>query len=241
MSQCPRCNDVVLAREAGAWQEDVCGRCDGRFLEQQHVERLAEHYARVGPDMLRELAGHGPRRLQCPGCRGRMTLTMLRGVQIDLCPGCGGAWLDKGELHTLTHGNVVEIGAVEVISGVAVDEPATSRTATREITMPRFAVYCINCDGELDLTQTNWLVNDRPWCASCAAPHAGVSALFTTAAGGVLSTVASFMMNTTWRALRSAIEGGGSNQVNATDTMRITPEDAEVYFGRFFRPVGYRR
>ena len=42
-------------------------------------------------------------------------------------------------------------------------------------------VRCISCEEPLDLGRTNWLINQRPWCAACAAPHTGM--------GGVLDVV----------------------------------------------------
>ena len=40
--------------------------------------------------------------LQCPKCEGKLVEVGFEGVQIDLCDKCGGAWLDAGELETLT-------------------------------------------------------------------------------------------------------------------------------------------
>jgi len=244
MATCPRCIDPVLALKSGAWLEDVCGRCQGRFLECDTMLRLAETYLRIGAPMLRELCTHGPRRIQCPGCGQRMTLTLLRGVQIDLCGGCGGAWLDSGELATLTRGDVREVGAVEVVTGAAlVDEaramfgvPAPQPTAPLPpLPRVRFVVCCINCDAELELTKTNYLINQRPWCASCAAPYAGLGGIIADMAGGVLSTVASMLTHSTWAAIAGV--SGSSESVGAVDVLRIAPADAEVRFGPFFRPA----
>jgi Uncharacterized protein conserved in bacteria len=38
----------------------------------------------------------------CPKCEGKLVEVAFEGVQIDICDKCGGAWLDAGELETLT-------------------------------------------------------------------------------------------------------------------------------------------
>lgn len=37
----------------------------------------------------------------CPVCRQPMAAFELEGVEIDRCVGCGGTWLDAGELETI--------------------------------------------------------------------------------------------------------------------------------------------
>jgi uncharacterized protein len=39
--------------------------------------------------------------MQCPVCGDRMKEVERQGVSIDLCPGCKGVWLDRGELEKL--------------------------------------------------------------------------------------------------------------------------------------------
>ncbi|MGC8968612.1 MAG: zf-TFIIB domain-containing protein [Thermus sp.] len=39
--------------------------------------------------------------LLCPHCQVGMKEVERRGVLIDLCPQCGGVWLDRGELEKL--------------------------------------------------------------------------------------------------------------------------------------------
>ncbi len=40
--------------------------------------------------------------LQCPKCDGKLVEVAFEDVQIDVCDKCGGAWLDAGELESLT-------------------------------------------------------------------------------------------------------------------------------------------
>ena len=38
---------------------------------------------------------------RCPACSELLFRRKIESVEVDGCPGCGGAWLDKGELHAL--------------------------------------------------------------------------------------------------------------------------------------------
>lgn len=39
--------------------------------------------------------------MQCPVCDERLRAVERGGVEIDICPGCKGVWLDRGELEKL--------------------------------------------------------------------------------------------------------------------------------------------
>lgn len=39
--------------------------------------------------------------MKCISCRKEMMILELEGVEIDLCYGCGGVWLDRGELQEI--------------------------------------------------------------------------------------------------------------------------------------------
>jgi Zn-finger nucleic acid-binding protein len=38
----------------------------------------------------------------CPSCQNTLRERERNGVMLDICPGCGGVWLDRGELEKLT-------------------------------------------------------------------------------------------------------------------------------------------
>lgn len=42
--------------------------------------------------------------LLCPNCNTSMQNVARSGVEIDMCPGCRGVWLDRGELEKLLEG-----------------------------------------------------------------------------------------------------------------------------------------
>jgi len=42
------------------------------------------------------------RPLRCPKCSARLEATLMGPVEIDTCVGCGGVFLDRGELDAIT-------------------------------------------------------------------------------------------------------------------------------------------
>ncbi|MER3603577.1 MAG: hypothetical protein C4298_07390 [Thermus sp.] len=51
--------------------------------------------------------------LTCPICQEPMGEVVRQGVGIDLCPRCGGVWLDRGELEKLLKTVHQEVEAYE--------------------------------------------------------------------------------------------------------------------------------
>ena len=39
--------------------------------------------------------------MNCPKCNTTLSLSERQGVEIDVCPGCRGVWLDRGELDKI--------------------------------------------------------------------------------------------------------------------------------------------
>jgi Zn-finger nucleic acid-binding protein len=40
--------------------------------------------------------------MKCVHCKDEMIVKAVKGVEVDICPDCGGTWLDSGELKELT-------------------------------------------------------------------------------------------------------------------------------------------
>lgn len=109
--QCPACHNQLSTRDAGDFEVDVCqGGCGGLWFDQLELKRLDEPHEGEGSSLLsvERISGfevdHESKR-QCPKCDEQ---TMLRSfysprihVEVDHCPGCGGHWLDVGELSAL--------------------------------------------------------------------------------------------------------------------------------------------
>jgi Zn-finger nucleic acid-binding protein len=127
---CPRCRDhPQLLAGFGALQEDVCPRCGGRYLPPDGVERVVVEENGISRDVLREMVALflSKERIPCPACSTRMSPVHLRGTRVDLCTGCGGAWLDAGELRKLSEGRHDEVVPSALASSPAAQPPAPER------------------------------------------------------------------------------------------------------------------
>lgn len=96
----------MLAQEAGSALGDApCPSCKGTFVPSEGVERLVHRELGLEISTLRELMGpHAGTQLKCPSCAFAMSHVQLKGVPLELCTGCGGVWLDEGELERLSLG-----------------------------------------------------------------------------------------------------------------------------------------
>ena len=108
---CLRCAGVALLERHGALLEAVCPRCHGRFFDEAGARRLLVDVAGLDAGLLVELSRMHPGPARCPSCAQRMGLVPLRGVPVDLCAGCGGLYLDAGELSRLSRGSIEEVRA----------------------------------------------------------------------------------------------------------------------------------
>ena len=225
--RCPR-DGGGLQAGSGALAEDVCPRCQGRFLDHGATHRLFVEILGIREDILMELARAGVPREPCPGCGGRLCEVRARSVVVDLCRGCGGSWLDGGELGRLARDVVEEI----CVHGAATDGSGLELDLTRAPALAdlRFEVRCVSCDDTLDLRQVNWLINTRPWCPGCARPYTGWTSLFSGSLS--LSSLLSFFQRGRWMRVLSSLDSTPLNQ--SADVLRIAPDDAERFFGPFF-------
>ncbi len=69
-----------------------------------------------------------------------MTEERLRGQPVDLCAGCGGAWLDERELTTLTRGLILEIKA-RTATTTAAPPPSAASAAPSTLLEEARAVF----------------------------------------------------------------------------------------------------
>ncbi|HEX9870684.1 MAG TPA: zf-TFIIB domain-containing protein [Candidatus Tectomicrobia bacterium] len=77
------------------------------------VERAREdiYFAQKDRELIAQLREKGQQELEqgilelcsmrCPTCGRKLEETVYQHVRIDRCTGCGGVWLDPGELETL--------------------------------------------------------------------------------------------------------------------------------------------
>lgn len=106
-AECPGCGArSTLDFEHGYPSARSCGACRGWFLERDTAYRfLVEDLGTASADIARMLATPGARQLRCPACDKRMSAIVVSGNDVDLCPGCGAAWLPPGVMHRLSGGH----------------------------------------------------------------------------------------------------------------------------------------
>ncbi|TCI01075.1 GTP-binding protein EngA [Corallincola luteus] len=108
---CPRTKTPLKKLKVGGIEVDVSEACGGVFFDNQELskfengkeirgEALAKHLKQFNTTLLNE-----HERVNCPKCEDvvmmRRYFSPLNVLEIDECPGCGGIWLDTGELEKM--------------------------------------------------------------------------------------------------------------------------------------------
>lgn len=108
---CPACDDALQERTIDGVTVDVCdGGCGGIWFDKNELHHFDEPHESAGTQLLsvrrdpdRVVANSA--RYDCPRCERyvmqRHFFSVKMHVQIDTCPGCGGRFLDAGELSAV--------------------------------------------------------------------------------------------------------------------------------------------
>jgi Zn-finger nucleic acid-binding protein len=103
---CPRDKAHMRTTETGQATLDVCGKCGGQYFDSG--EMFAAFGIKADPSYWDRPETGGTVKtstLSCPVCHATMLAQDVRydgkHVEIDRCGGCGGIWLDKGEVETI--------------------------------------------------------------------------------------------------------------------------------------------
>ena len=62
--------------------------------------------------------------MNCPVCEEKMREVDRSGVTIDICPGCKGVWLDRGELDKIIERSTASLGSQPAAAQPPVAHPA---------------------------------------------------------------------------------------------------------------------
>ena len=108
--RCPVCGRTLTEMAGAALLVDVCrSGCGGVWFDQGELEKVDSLAERSGALLLEihrqpgVLVDHVKDR-RCPRCGSRMVRRSRKRrprVEVDQCSGCGGVWLDAGELRML--------------------------------------------------------------------------------------------------------------------------------------------
>lgn len=108
---CPACGHTMSEQRVHGVAVDVCrAGCGGVWFDNHELDRVDEAFEDAPDDLLdvphdpAPLMDAGARR-NCPRCDDlvmmRHYFTVKREVEVDECPGCGGFFLDHGELAAI--------------------------------------------------------------------------------------------------------------------------------------------
>ena len=109
--KCPACFNALTSHTVGGVTVDVCqDGCGGIWFDAFELRKVDDSSETAGELLLQirrdpKLTVDLHRKRDCPRCEGirlkRRFFSPKRRVEIDECPGCGGCWLDAGELERI--------------------------------------------------------------------------------------------------------------------------------------------
>lgn len=106
--KCPACHNGLTERTVGSINVDVCeGGCGGIWFDNHELKKVDNARESSGEALLdierngaAGASANGKR--MCPRCDDQPMMQHFaspqKEVEVDECPGCGGTWLDCGEL-----------------------------------------------------------------------------------------------------------------------------------------------
>jgi Zn-finger nucleic acid-binding protein len=111
--KCPDCNNILERFNYKGIGLDVCGKCDGVWLDDGELRETARRLIAEGkiPDAKIEVNGNvvsiwgvSEKTRKCPKCRRQMrkiNYAYDSNVIVDKCDFCNGIWTNSGELQKL--------------------------------------------------------------------------------------------------------------------------------------------
>jgi len=109
--KCPACSNQLQEMTVADVAVDVCkGRCGGIWFDNLELKKFDEPHESDGEVLLDieqdpSIVVDRTKRLKCPKCDDvvmmRHFFSVKKEVEVDECPGCGGFWLDAGELRKI--------------------------------------------------------------------------------------------------------------------------------------------
>ncbi|UCG60264.1 MAG: zf-TFIIB domain-containing protein [Phycisphaerales bacterium] len=108
---CPACGNSLQEVTVSDVVVDVCkGGCGGIWFDNFEITKFDEPHESAGEELLQierdeSVVIDRAKRFNCPKCEDvvmmRHFFTVKKEVEVDECPGCGGFWLDAGELDKI--------------------------------------------------------------------------------------------------------------------------------------------
>lgn len=116
MYQCPRCSAELQTILYTGVEVETCPVCEGEWLDAEELGVIVQNAERKftreeiaeldrARSQIFHLGPQAPERISCPKCYNRKLVPFnyasTSGIILDKCRGCGGIWLDKGELERI--------------------------------------------------------------------------------------------------------------------------------------------
>ncbi len=105
---CPACGNILEQLIVSDVTLDVCkGGCGGIWFDNYELKKFDEPHEYAGDEILDierddSIVIDRTQQINCPKCEDIVMMqhffSVKKEVEIDECPGCGGIWLDAGEL-----------------------------------------------------------------------------------------------------------------------------------------------
>jgi len=113
--KCPACGSQLHEHSSGELSVDICSEgCAGIWFDKAELDKCDELTERFAENLLRVLSVSNVvidrnKDRHCPRCTNQLLVTTLYDsksrIEIDYCAGCGGHWLDIGELENIRQEN----------------------------------------------------------------------------------------------------------------------------------------
>ena len=135
---------------------DVCTRCRSVFAEEFELKVLSDALAKL-PFRDRPhaaVAAVVPGEAACPACGEALDKVPVSGVEVELCGGCHGVWLDGGELEALAQRS----------GAPAARDPYRASMATEALAAG--VTRCAACESLVEVSATMLLPSGLV-CATC--------------------------------------------------------------------------
>ena len=103
---CPRCSEKMVNTNSSGIATASCLYCNGSWVSSKALEFLLEKEPSAPKKSefqkaFQTRAEAGTKRV-CPDCQSQtLYVNHIRGVEIDLCPKCGGVFFDEGEIKKI--------------------------------------------------------------------------------------------------------------------------------------------
>ena len=107
--RCIKCDEEMVSKLVEEVEVDWCPTCHGLWLDQDEIQELGTKTDDALEELRRLVEREGDAEAPvgsgspCPACDGKLSLATLGTFNSEHCTGCGGLFLDRGELDKMMY------------------------------------------------------------------------------------------------------------------------------------------